>query len=209
MFVLTMGKNALRRAGAAIACMACIAGVLAAADRLGGGTVTTGASAQARIGSVQEMAEYFTGLGMEVDVTTAAADRVKIPRKWDDSFRAFNGVIAESGLSLEKYKGRKVEKWTLLCPALSGAEGQTYGVLLLYKEKPVGVYLLTQPGGEVTGVESARQTMAEAALQQGEEAAAAAPEEEAEIVSADIGDEEAEAAEAAALAETAGEWPVD
>ena len=131
MFVLTMGKNALRRAGAAIACMACIAGVLAAADRLGGGTVTTGASAQARIGSVQEMAEYFTGLGMEVDVTTAAADRVKIPRKWDDSFRAFNGVIAESGLSLEKYKGRKVEKWTLLCPALSGAEGQTYGVLLL------------------------------------------------------------------------------
>ena len=82
-------------------------------------------------------------------------------------------------------------------------------MLLLYKEKPVGVYLLTQPGGEVTGVESARQTMAEAALQQGEEAAAAAPEEEAEIVSADIGDEEAEAAEAAALAETAGEWPVD
>ena len=40
MFVLTMGKNALRRAGAAIACMACIAGVPAAADRLGGGTVT-------------------------------------------------------------------------------------------------------------------------------------------------------------------------
>lgn len=208
MFVLTMGKNALRRAGAAIVCMACIAGVLAAADRLGGGTVTTGASAQARIGSVQEMAEYFTGLGMEVDVTTAAADRVKIPRKWDDSFRAFNGVIAESGLSLEKYKGRKVEKWTLLCPALSGAEGQTYGVLLLYKEKPVGVYLLTQPGGQVTGVESARQTMAGAALQQ-EEAAAAALEEKSGFVSADIGDEEAEAAEAAALAETAGEWPVD
>ena len=61
----------------------------------------------------------------------------------------------------------------------------------------------------MTGVESARQTMAEAALQQGAEAAAAAPEEEAGIVSADIGDEEAEAAEAAALAETAGEWPVD
>ena len=88
--MLTMGKNALRRAGAAIACMACIAGVLAAADRLGGGTVTTGASAQARIGSVQEMAEYFTGLGMEVDVTTAAADRVKIPA---------NGTIAFAPLT--------------------------------------------------------------------------------------------------------------
>ena len=65
MFVLTMGKNALRRAGAAIACMACIAGVLAAADRLGGGTVTTGASAQARIGPVQETAGYFPGMGLE------------------------------------------------------------------------------------------------------------------------------------------------
>ena len=209
MFLFTVTKPGLRQTGALALCAACLCGTVAAAVRFAGQSLPASAAVQTVIEATQDIADYFTGRGFDTDLSSAAVDKVKIPRKWDDSFRAFNGVIAESGLSLEKYKGRKVEKWTLLCPALSGAEGQTYGVLLLYKEKPVGVYLLTQPGGEVTGVESARQTMAEAALQQGEEAAAAAPEEEAEIVSADIGDEEAEAAEAAALAETAGEWPVD
>lgn len=222
MFVLTMGKSALRRAGAALLCMACIAGVLAAADRLGGGAVTTGAAAESRLTSTQDMAQYFTGFGLEVDVTTAAADQVKIPRKWDDSFRAFNSVIAESGLSLEKYKGRKVEKWVMLCPGLSDGSKETYGVLLLYKEKPVGVYLLSQPGGEVTGVASAQQTAADLALEEAAQAAAqseaepaqeaAAPAENAEEPAAEaatIGDDEAEAAEAAAGVQDTGEWPID
>lgn len=222
MFVLTMGKSALRRAGAALVCMACIAGVLVAADRLGGGTVTTGAGGAARITSTQEMADYFTGLGLEVDVTTAAADQVKIPRKWDDSFRAFNSVIGESGLSLEKYKGRKVEKWTLLCPGLSTGEKETYAVLLLYKEKPVGAYLLVQPDGEVTGVTSAQQAAAQLAQNEAEQAAAEvtdAPAEEAaaqpEIeedtaqAAAPVTDEEAEALEAAQQAAAQGEWPVE
>ena len=222
MFVLTMGKSALRRAGAALVCMACIAGVLVAVDRLGGGTVTTGAGGAVRISSTQEMADYFTGLGLEVDVTTAAADQVKIPRKWDDSFRAFNSVIGESGLSLEKYKGRKVEKWTLLCPGLSTGEKETYAVLLLYKEKPVGAYLLVQPDGEVTGVTSAQQAAAELAQSEAQLAGAPAPEEPAEEAAAQpesegdtapaaalVTDEEAEALEAAQQAAAQGEWPVE
>lgn len=213
MFVLTMGKSALRRAGAALLCMACIAGVLAAADQLGGGAVTTGAKAETRINSTQEMAQYFTGFGLETDVTTAQADQVKIPRKWDDSFRAFNGVIAESGLSLEKYKGHKVEKWMMLCPGLSNGEKETYAVLLLYKEKPVGVYLVEKPGGEVSGITAAQDAAASLALEEAAETAAAAeesqPEQEAAEANATIGDDEAEAAEAAAGADEAGEWPIE
>ena len=47
------------------------------------------------------------------------ADKVKIPRKWDDSFSAFNGVVQQSGMDLARYKGKTVEKWTALIPAAS------------------------------------------------------------------------------------------
>ena len=41
---------------------------------------------------------------------------MKIPKKWDDSFAAFNQIVQESGLGLADYKGKTVEKWTVLCP---------------------------------------------------------------------------------------------
>ena len=89
-------------------------------------------------------------------------DKVKIPKKWDDSFTAFNQVVQESGLDLGSYKGKTVEKWTLLCPQLSTGDEDTYCVLLVYKTKPVGAYLLEKPSGEVSGLVTAAKTAAEA-----------------------------------------------
>ena len=77
---------------------------------------------------------------------------MKIPKKWDDSFTAFNQVVGESGLTLADYKGKTVEKWTVLCPARSDGATDTYCVLLVYKAKPVGAYLLEKPSGEVSGL---------------------------------------------------------
>lgn len=230
MFVLTMGRGALRRAGAALVCMMCIAGALAAAGRFTGGTVAASASVQGKMVSTQDMADFFTGYGLEVDQSTASVDEVKIPRKWNEDFKAFNAVVAESGYSLEKVKGKKVEKWTMLCPGASGGDTAASCVLLLYKKKPVGAYLLTQPGGEVSSLPQAQQTAAalaeeqaarEAAAEFGtetEEAAAqweeteevSAEWEEAEEVSLWLDDEDAEAAEAAALeGALIGEWPAE
>ena len=67
---------------------------------------------------------------------------MKIPKKWDDSFAAFNQIVQESGLDLADYKGKTVEKWTVLCPQLSTGDHDTYCVLLVYKAKAVGAYLL-------------------------------------------------------------------
>lgn len=230
MFVLTMGKTALRRAGAALVCMACMAGALVAAGRMTGGAVLTGAAGPAAIGSTQDMADFFTGYGLEVDQSTAAVDRVKIPRRWDDDFKAFNSIVAESGMSLEKVKGKKVEKWTMLCPGASGGDTTASCVMLVYKKKPVGAYLLTQPGNEVSGLTRAQQTAAqlaeeqairEAAAEFGVDAESVMAEEwaESEEVAAEwdgeseevallLDDEQAEAAEAV-MAELIGEWPAD
>lgn len=170
MFMFTVTRPGLRQAGAIALCGVCLCGTLAAAAHLAGDTVAAGASvpAEVTIETTQDIATYFTGYGMEVDLSTAAVDKVKVPKKWDDSFAAFNQVVEESGLTLEDHKGKTVEKWTALCPALSDGEKDTYCVLLVYKTKAVGAYLLEKPSGEVTGLVTAAKASADAALAEAE-----------------------------------------
>ena len=150
MFLFTVTKPGLRQAGALALCAVCLAGTVTAAVRLAGKSVAASATVQTTIENTQDIGTYFTGYGFEVDLSTAAVDKVKIPKKWDDSFTAFNQVVGESGLTLADYKGKTVEKWTVLCPARSDGATDTYCVLLVYKAKPVGAYLLEKPSGTVS-----------------------------------------------------------
>lgn len=185
MFMFTVTKPGLRQAGALALCAVCLSGTIAAAVHFTGGDLAVPASASvSAIETTQDIATYFTGYGLEVDLATAAVDKVKIPKKWDDSFTAFNQVVGQSGLDLTGYKGKTVEKWTALCPARSDGENDTYCVLLVYKGKAVGAYLLAKPSGEVTGLVSAAQTAAEAAeaAEDAAETEAPADEEAAETL---------------------------
>ena len=236
MFVLTMGKNGLKRLGALAVAGVALAGVVFAAGsffRSDGAAAPTAAAAseaqktdpaKMKIANTESIQEFFKTYGMEVDLATATVDKVKIPKKWDESFSAFNTVVKESGMSLEKYKGKTVEKWLVLCPGRSSGDQKAYGVLLVYKEQPVGAYLLAQPGGEVTGLTTAAQTAAPltaeeaaaAAAEFGEggdaAAAAAAPEGEAAAAAAAVPEGDAnEATEAGAEIDLgdAGEMPIE
>ena len=163
MFLFTVTKPGLRQAGALALCAVCLVGTVTAAVHLAGKSVTANAAVETGIETTQDIATYFTGYGFDVDLSTAAVDKVKIPKKLDDSFTAFNQVVGESGLSLADYKGKTVEKWTALCPKLSDGESDTYCVLLVYKAKAVGAYLLAKPSGEVTGLVTAAKASADAA----------------------------------------------
>ena len=104
------------------------------------------AAASNKIESAQDIQTWFTGYGLDVDGTSITADKVKIPRKWDDSFAAFNGVVQQSGMDLTRYKGKTVEKWTALIPAASSGETSRYGVLLVVAQAQVGIAFLLQLG---------------------------------------------------------------
>ena len=171
MFVLTLGKKSLRRLGAAAVCGIALAGaVLAVSGFIHAGDSALEANAPAsqsgaaaipeKITGSEDIAAFFKGFGLEVDLTTATVDKVKVPKKWDESFSAFNTVVKESGFDLEDSKGKTVEKWLVDCPARSDGENTCQCVLLVYKEKPVGAYLLSQPSGEVTGLAGAAATPA-------------------------------------------------
>ena len=176
MFVVTLNRARLRQIGVGAMCCAVVVCSALLGRYISSRTVETAAGAgsqNAKIETAQDIQTWFTGYGIEVDGASITADKVKIPRKWDDSFMAFNTVVGQSGLDLERYKGKTVEKWQALIPSASTGEESCYGVLLVYKKKPVGAYLLAKPSGLVTGLGDAQAAMAEAAAS-AEQAAAAA-----------------------------------
>lgn len=108
-------------------------------------------------------------------------------------------MVKQSGQGLKKYRGKAVEKWTAACPARSTGESTCQAVLLVYKKKPVGAYLRTEPGGEVLGLNDAAATPAP--LNSAEAAAAELFGEEALETALDGEDAETEAELAQAGAE--------
>lgn len=215
MFVLTFGKNGLRRLGAVAVCGVALAGAVfavgsffrddTATPTAANGETTAVDPTAMKIEGTDDIQAFFKAYGLEVDLATATVDKVKIPKKWDESFSAFNTVVKESGLSLEKYKNKTVEKWVALCPGRSTGENKVSGVLLVYKEEPVGAYLLASPSGEVTGLVTAAATAAPLPDEQAAETAAGFGEEAAAETAAPAEDAAANAPLTEEAAETGGE----
>ena len=160
MFVVTLSKTSLKKVGLGVACCALVVFSAMLGRYISTRTVAVSAAVN-KIESAQDIQTWFTGYGMDVDGASITADKVKIPRKWDDSFSAFNGVVQQSGMDLAKYKGKTVEKWSALIPAASSGETSRYGVLLVYKKKAVGAYLLEKPSGVVMGLQDAQNALAQ------------------------------------------------
>ena len=161
MFVVTLKKAGLKKVGVGVLCCALVVFSAMLGRYISGRSVMAAAAASGnKIESAQDIQTWFTGYGLDVDVATIAADKVKIPRRWDDSFSAFNGVVQQSGMDLARYKGKTVEKWSALLPAASNGETSRYGVLLVYKKKAVGAYLLEKPSGTVLGLQDAQNELA-------------------------------------------------
>ena len=160
MFVVTLSKTSLKKLGLGAMCCALVVGSALLGRFISNRTVAVSAAVN-KIESAQDIQTWFTGYGLDVDGASITADKVKIPRKWDDSFSAFNGVVQQSGMDLTRYKGKTVEKWTALIPAASNGETSRYGVLLVYRKKAVGAYLLEKPSGTVIGLKDAQQVSGE------------------------------------------------
>ena len=151
MFVFTMNKRGLKKAAVAIGCTAVLALCAAAVGSAIGGTQAAGLNTAQKVelDSTDDMLTYLTSMGIEADLSSAKVDKVKIPKKWDDDFAAFNEVILQGGLDLSGYKNKTVEKWDFIATNRSDEEQTVSAILLVYKEKLIGAYLISRPSGEV------------------------------------------------------------
>ena len=142
MFVVTLSKASVKKVGVGALCCALVVFSAMLGRYISTRTVAV-AAANNKIESAQDIQTWFTGYGLDVDGASITADKVKIPRKWDDSFSAFNGVVQQSGMDLTRR-----------------GDVSSYGVLLVYRKKAVGAYLLEKPSGVVTGLKDAQTAMA-------------------------------------------------
>ena len=164
MFVVTLNRESFKKLGLGAMCCALVV-FSALLGRFISSRTVEAAATVSRIESAQDIQTWFTGYGLEVDGAAITADKVKIPRKWDDSFSAFNSVVQQSGMDLTRYKGKTVEKWQALIPSSSSGDASVYGVLLVYKKKAIGAYLLEKPSGVVTGLKDAQAAMVQQELE--------------------------------------------
>ncbi len=210
MFMVTLHKSSWRRFFAMLGCAVVLSGVFLGVNSLADSARATAAAADGdTVKSADDMANFLLGYGVEVDVSTAQVLQVTIPRKFDESFKAFNEVIQDCGMDLAKYKGKMVEKWVLQSPNRTVEDQTAYAVLLVRNSKVVGGYLLYQPSGEVV---SLKKTLDKAALLPQADAvetqagAAQAPADTAEVQAVQ---DECAAQEEAAAQDPTGDTAVD
>ena len=162
MFLVTVQKSSWRRLAAMLGCAVVLSGVFLGINGLADGARAAEAAADGKtVKSAEDMANFLLGYGVEADVGTAQVLQVTIPKKFDESFKAFNEVIQDCGMDLTRHKGKLVEKWVLQCPNRTVEDQTAYGVLLVRNARVIGGYLLYQPSGEVI---SLKRTLDKAAL---------------------------------------------
>ena len=162
MFMVTVQKSSWSRFFAMLGCAVVLSGVFLGINSLADGARAAEAAARGdTVKSAEDMANFLLGYGVEADVGTAQVLQVTIPKKFDESFKAFNEVIQDCGMDLTGHKGKLVEKWVLQCPNRTVEDQTAYAVLLVRNAKVIGGYLLYQPSGEVL---SLKQTLDTAAL---------------------------------------------
>ncbi len=154
MFVCTLRKGGLKKVAAVAVCGVALAAVAIGVGKIWQNEDTVDVAAgqptmAQQITGAQDLQTFLAGYGVEVDPTSAEVTAVKIPRKWDESFRAFHDVVKQSGFELTKCKNKEVDKWVVPVPAQSNEETTMYAVVLVYQNEPKGAYLLQKPSGEV------------------------------------------------------------
>ena len=148
MFVITISKRKIVKI---VAVAVCAVVVGAAAVGVKGffvqDSTTAIMSKGTRLSTTQDMIDYIASKGFAADIQTAQVTEVEIPKKFDANFEVFNEKIKQTdGLSLEKYKGDKVNKWTFDLLEYNSESGAA-AVLLIRKEKLIGAYILEKPDG--------------------------------------------------------------
>ena len=94
MFVVTLSKTSLKKLGLGAMCCALVVGSALLGRFISNRTVAVSAAVN-KIESAQDIQTWFTGYGLDVDGASITADKVKIPRKWDDRKKAVGAYLLE------------------------------------------------------------------------------------------------------------------
>ena len=81
---------------------------------------------------------FIRSLGWEVNTEPISVEEVIIPQEFDDVYRNYNTIQKKQGLDLEKYKGKRMKRYTYEVTNYPGQSQNVYANLLLLDGKLVG-----------------------------------------------------------------------
>ncbi|MBP3917831.1 MAG: DUF4830 domain-containing protein [Clostridia bacterium] len=90
------------------------------------------------INTPENRTAFLSQFGLEVDEAHAECVEVTIPARFDAVYEGYNAIQKEQGLNLERYRGKKVMRYTYPVTNYEGYNGTVLATLLVYKDKVIG-----------------------------------------------------------------------
>lgn len=92
----------------------------------------------AKIYSDADRVDFISQFGWQVEETPIDEKNVTIPASFDKIYENYNQLQKNQGLSLGKYKGKEVTRYTYKITNYPDYEGDVYINLLVFKNKVIG-----------------------------------------------------------------------
>ncbi|MGM9625545.1 MAG: DUF4830 domain-containing protein [Eubacteriales bacterium] len=90
------------------------------------------------IGTPESRAAFLGQFGWEVDEENAECVEVTVPARFDAVYQSYNAIQEAQGFNLERYRGKKVMRYTYPVTNYEGYDGTVLATLLIYKDKVIG-----------------------------------------------------------------------
>ena len=88
--------------------------------------------------------DFLKQFGWEVEEDPIEIMEIRIPKEFDKVYQSYNELQKEVGLDLEKYKGRRVKRYTYkVLNHPSSKDVEVRGNILIYKNKVVAGDIMT------------------------------------------------------------------
>lgn len=101
-------------------------------------SAATSAIVYSGVESGEDCAEFVRQFGWEIGETPVEEKSVTVPETFDETYETYNELQKKQGLSLNRYKGKEVTRYTYRITNYPDYDGTVYVNLLVYKNRVIG-----------------------------------------------------------------------
>ena len=154
MFIWTAKVNRRKLTAAAVAGVVLCGALVALFVLLGGrGTAVSALADPKGVRTNEDRIAYLESYGWQVSADPLSVEELAIPEEFDETYTQYLSLQSGQGFDLEKYKGKRVKRYTYEISNYPTGETGVQAGLLIYKNTVVGGEVLSsQLGGFIHGL---------------------------------------------------------
>ena len=130
MFVYSIRASTIRFFGVVALTLALLVGILAF-GRGGEISASSGAIDFSGISTIEDRVGFISQFGLSADASSEEKEEFRVPENFDRVIAGYNEIQRKQGLNIEKYKNKRVTRYTYTVTDYSG--GDAVVNLIVYK----------------------------------------------------------------------------